>query len=92
MQQIVALEPELESEDLHGAAAQIAAMLRWRVPALPSELLPAVLAPLELRARPAAAVCKAWKAAVAELRHTVPLVAGRGFTERLRPLYRRACS
>ena len=39
-----------------------------RFPSLPPELLPAVLGPLELRARPAAAVCKAWKAAVAELR------------------------
>ena len=41
-------------------------------PALPPELLPAVLGPLQLRARRYAAVCTAWKAAVGELAHTAP--------------------
>ena len=60
-------------------------------PALPDEVLPTLLQSLELRGRPLAAVGKAWRAAVRELRHAVPLVAGGSDTDqdmwRLRPLY-----
>ena len=63
------------------------------VPELPDEVLPTLLQSLELQGRPLAAVGRAWRAAVRELRHAVLLVAGRpgppGSEEilRLRPLY-----
>ena len=56
------------------------------MPELPDEGLPAILQSLELRGRPLAAVGKAWRAAVRELRHAVLLVAGED-SLRLRPLY-----
>ena len=57
------------------------------VPELPDEVLPTLLQSLELRGRPLAAVGKAWRAAVRELRHAVLLVAGYDYGDRLRPLY-----
>ena len=64
---------------------------RERFPDLPDEVLPTILQSLELQGRPLAAVGKAWRAAIRELRHAVLLVAGclEGGEDllRLRPLY-----
>lgn len=43
---------------------------------LPDDLIPRLLEPLGLHARPTAAVSRAWRAAVGELRHCIPLVGG----------------
>lgn len=64
-----------------------AARARKRMPDLPDEVLPTLLQSLELQGRPLAAVGKAWRAAVRELRHAVLLVAGEDYGERLRPVY-----
>lgn len=58
-----------------------------RVPPLPNELIPQVLQPLGLYARPAAAVSQAWRNAVSELQHHIPLVGGPPYHDENHPEY-----
>jgi alpha-tubulin suppressor-like RCC1 family protein len=54
-----------------------------RPPPLPDELIPRILEPLGLYARPAAAVNQAWRSAVSQLKHCIPLVCGVPYDEDL---------